>query len=153
MPYRIIKSISGRRGSALTLAGFIFIPIAVSQIIQQPTSRAIALRWLPDWITFGALGWVFLALAGAAFLCGLFSKWLPSRFLGIGYMLAFLPPAFLAIVYFISLCFGLWMSGIVSFAIYAGFASLIYLIGGWEEPRPSPPLTDGQRQMLTGEDR
>ena len=60
-----------------------------------------------------------------------------------------LPAAFLALVYAIALCFGPWMGGLVSFAVYAGFASFIYLVGGWEEPRPSPPMTDSQREMIS----
>lgn len=149
MPHRVIKSIAGKRGSALAIIGFIFVPISLSQIVAQPAERAIALRWLPDWITFGALGWIFMAVTVASLIFGIFSKWLPPRFLAIGYGLAILPPATLAGIYAVALCLNPWMGGAVSFAIFAGYAALIYLVGGWEEPRPSPPLTDEQRQMLT----
>lgn len=150
MPYRVIKSIAGKRGSALAIIGFIFVPISLSQILDQPAERAIALRWLPDWITFGALGWAFMAVTVAALICGLFSRWLPDRFLSVGYGLAILPPAALAGIYAVAFCLHPWMGGAVSFSIYTGYAALIYLVGGWEEPRPSPPLTDEQRQMLGG---
>lgn len=151
MPHRVIKSIAGRRGAALTLLGFIFVPIALSQILAQPTSRMVALQWLPDWITVGLLGWLFMGCAAAALLSGLFSKWLPDRFLSIGYGLAILPPAALAAIYAVAFFLHPWMGGAVAFSIYTGYAALIYLVGGWEEPRPSPPLTDEQRQMLGGQ--
>lgn len=150
MPHRVIKSIAGRRGSALTLFGFTFTPISLSQVVARPDSRAAALQWLPDWITLDLLGWVFMVASVGALICGLFSRWLPHWALAIGYGLAVLPPAILAVVYAVALCITPWAGGGVSFAIYAGYASIIYLISGWEEPRPSPPMTDEQRQMLGG---
>ena len=148
MPHRIIKSIAGRRGSALTAIGFIFVPISLSQIVDQPAERARALQWLPDWVTFGFLGWLFMAVTVAALLCGLFSKWLPSWCLSLGYGLSFVSPVTLAAIYAAAFIVSPWMGGAVSFSVYAGFAGLIWLISGWEEPRPSPPMTDEQRQML-----
>lgn len=148
MPHRVIKSIAGRRGSALTVIGFIFVPIAFSQIGSQPAERARALQWLPDWITIGTLGWIFMAATLVALICGLFSRWLPTWSLSLGYGLAFVPPVTLAAIYAVAFALSPWMGGAVSFSIFAGYAALIYLIAGWEEPRPSPPMTDEQRQML-----
>ena len=151
MPHRLIKSIAGRRGSALTTLGFIFVPISLSQAISTTDTRATALQWLPEWITFSLIGWVFITLSAAVLLCGLFSRWLPAWCLSLGYGLAILPPAILSLIYAVALCLHPWMGGAVSFAIYTGYAALIYLISGWEEPRQSPPLTDEQRQLLGSE--
>lgn len=153
MPHRVIKTIAGRRGSALTLFGFTFTPIALSQVVARPESRTAALQWLPEWITIDVLGWVFMAASLGALFCGLFSQKLPQWCLSLGYGLAVLPPAILAVVYGVALCITPWMGGAVSFAIFAGYTALVYLIAGWEETRPSPPMTDEQRQMLGGEVR
>lgn len=151
MPHRVIKSIAGRRGSALTLFGFTFTPIALSQVVARPESRNVALQWLPDWITLDLLGWIFMVASVGALICGLFSKRLPGWCLSLGYGLAVLPPAILAVVYAVALCITPWMGGAVSLAIFAGYAALIYLISGWEEPRPSPPMTDETRMLLGGD--
>lgn len=157
MPHRVIKTIAGRRGSALTLFGFTFTPVALSQVISRPESRTVALQWLPEWFTLDILGWVFMVASLGALVCGLYSNRLPPRFLSIGYGLAVLPPSILAAVYFTGTCAEslrsgeFWWGGLLSFCLYAGYAALVYLISGWEEPRPSPPMTDGQRQLLGGE--
>lgn len=159
MPHRVIKSIAGRRGSALTLFGFIFTPVALTQVISRPESRAVALQWLPEWITLDILGWVFMVASVGALVCGIFSRRLPHWCLSLGYGLAFLPPAILAVIYLVaffavSAARGeMWWGGILSFHLYVGYTAFVYLISGWEEPRPSPPMTDEQRQFLGGEQR
>lgn len=151
MPHRVIKTIAGRRGSALTLFGFTFTPIAFSQVVARPETRTVALQWMPDWITIDLLGWVFMVASVGALVAGMFSGRLPHWCLSLGYGLAVLPPAILTVVYGVAFCITPWMGGAVSFAIFAGYTSLIYLISGWEETRPSPPMTDEQRKMLGGE--
>lgn len=157
MPHRVIKSIAGRRGSALTLFGFIFTPISLSQVVARPESRTVALQWLPEWITIDLLGWLFMAASVTALFTGVFSRRLPAWCLAVGYGLAILPPAILASIYLVAffavsvMRSEVWWGGMLSFYLYFGYAALVYLISGWEEPRPSPPLTDEQRQFVEGD--
>lgn len=150
MPHRIIKTISGRKGSALVLMSFIFIPISASQVIRRPESRSVALTWLPEWVSFEILGWVFLACSVTAFIIGLISKRVKTSALAIGYGLMILPPTVLAAIYTVAFILGLSPTAYVSAVIFLGYASLVWLISGWDESQPPPPMTDEQRQIMRG---
>lgn len=151
MPHRIIKTISGRKGSALVLLAFIFIPISVSQVGRPPESRGTALSWLPEWVSTDVLGWLFLGCSLTAFAIGLVSKRVPTAALAVGYGLMILPPAILAGIYLVATFLGLSPTSYVSVAIYGGYASLVWLISGWDESRPPPPWTDEQRGIVRGD--
>lgn len=152
MPHRVIKTINGRKGSALVLMSFIFIPICVSQIVHRPESRAVALSWLPEWVSHEFIGWTLLTCALTAFVIGLASKRLKTRGLSIGYGMMILPPAVLAGIYSVSMLLGLSPTAYVSVCIYGGYTGLVWLIAGWDEATPPPPMTDEQRQIAVGGD-
>lgn len=145
MPHRVIKSINGRRGSVLTIMGAIFSLLSVSQILRpDPT-------WMPDWLSYSALGWAFLACSLFALTVGVFSRKLPQRAISHGYAAAFVPPLALAALYILAALVGASPTAYIYAAIFAGYAALVYLISGWEEPPPHHPLTDEQRQIVEGE--
>lgn len=145
MPHRVIKTINGRRGAGLTIAGGMFTLLSVSQILRPDPS------WMPGWLSYSALGWAFLACSAFALTVGLFSKRLPTGALAHGYAAAFIPPLGLAALYTLAALLGASPTAYIYAAIFVGFASFIYLVSGWEEPPPHQPMTDEQRQIVEGD--
>jgi hypothetical protein len=96
------------------------------------------------------LGWIFLACSVTAFIIGLISKRVRTSALALGYGLMILPPATLAVIHGVATGLGLSPTGYVSAAIFLGYASLVWLISGWDESQPPPPMTDEQRQIARG---
>lgn len=149
MPHRIIKTISGRKGSALVLMAFIFIPVSAAQIIRRPESGS-AMSWLPEWLSHGLLGWILLACSFTAFVIGLVSKRAKTSALSVGYGLMMLPPAILAFIYTIATVTGISPMSYVAASVFLGYAALVWLISGWDEATPPPPMTEEQRQIVRG---
>ena len=148
MPHRVIKSIDGRRGGALTIIAGVFLALGASQM-RARSQRSQVLAWLPDWFGNDDLGIALLALAGVALACSLISKW--SKWaLAVGFACAMLAAAGLAAIYGTAAIFGL-IPDVSMAVVFAGFTCLIYSISGWDESRPRPPLTGEQRRILGGE--
>ena len=145
MPHRIIRTINGRRGSVLTIMGAIFTLLSVSQIMRPDP------HWMPGWLSYSALGWAFLTCSAFALIVGVFSRKLPPKAISHGYAAAFVPPVALAAVYTLAAILGASTTAYIYAAIFAGYAALVYLISGWEEPPPHKPMTDEQRQIVEGD--
>ena len=71
MPYRLIKTIDGRRGGFLFMAGLSYILIGIAHIVTTPSvSSDLAFSWIPYFsITANTLGWMWVA-AGIVMLIG-----------------------------------------------------------------------------------
>lgn len=151
MPYRVIKSIDGRRGSVLLTLSLIFLALATSQVFHRPTGRDIALAYLPDWITPALMGIVSYACSIIGLTVALASKKIKSKWLHGAFGLVMIPPSMMALFYFGAFLLGTSPSAYLSFAIYGGFAWLILQISNWDEPRSTPPLTNEQRMILEGD--
>lgn len=149
MPYRIIRSMDGRRGSALALISAMLLVIGWS-FIRPREGRSPVLAWLPDWFTNTTVGWVVLGLAAVALIAGVFSRWWGRWALPIGYGAAMGASSTLAFLYTAG-----WVLGLSApyhmVAIFVAFTTLIWMISGWDESRPHPPMSDRQRRIVSGE--
>lgn len=146
MPHRVIRTISGRRGSVLTIMGATFALVSVWQIMRENPD------WTPHWLSVSAMGWGLLGCSVFAFASGLFSKRLPKGALSHGYAAAFIPPLAYAVLYTLAAILGATPGAFLFAAVFSGFAAIVYLVSGWEEPPPHAPLTDEQRQIVGGGD-
>lgn len=145
MPHRLIKSIDGRRGSVLAIMGAILSLVSVSMIVRPDP------YWVPGWLSYQALGWLFFACSSVAFTVGVCSRLLPKRAIAHGFAAAFVPALGLAALFTLAAILGASPTAYLYAAVFAGYAALVYLISGWEEPRPFAPMTDEQRQIAEGD--
>jgi hypothetical protein len=138
MPYRIIKTVDGRRGSFLVIAGLMFLPISVSYLFVEYGTRAALLAWLPEWVRLWHFGLVFTIASVAGVTIGLLSKRLSPRFVGYGFAAVMVPPTVAAGLALLASLFGATPLGWVTVAFYGGMSALIYLASSWPNPLPTP---------------
>lgn len=139
MPYRAIKTIDGHRGSFLVLAGLLFLPVSVSYVFLETSTRVEVLSWMPDAIRLWHLGLVFTAASLFGTVVGLLSKRLPPRVVGFGYMAVMIPPAFATVIFAVAALLGISTTAWLTVSTYGVIAAMIYLVSAW--PNPTPPPT------------
>lgn len=138
MPHRIIKTIDGRHGAVLVLAGAMFAPVSVSFMFVRNEGRAQVLSWIP-WLELWHLGLVFTVASAAGLIIGLWSKHLPPKVVGWGYLSVMLPPTTIAAVFLIAAILGISPGGWITFCYAAGWSALLYLCSAWPNETPRPP--------------
>lgn len=145
MPHRVIKSIDGRRGGALTLIALLLLLLGGSQI-RPRAGRSESLSWLPEWFGNNELGFVVAGAGALVLLLALVSKKSRHALAG-GYILAFVTLGLLGLLYL-----GTALAGASqTFAyglLFLTLAVLVLYISGWDEERPYPPLTEAQKHVL-----
>lgn len=143
MPRRIIKTIDGRRGAFLVIAGLMFLPVSVSYLFTETAHRASLIAWLPDWVRLWHFGVLFTIASVAGFVIGVISKRVSPRVVGHGFAAIMTPPTVAAGLALLATIFGGAPTGWVSFAYYGGLSALIYLASSWPNPirPPTAPTT------------
>lgn len=156
MPYRYIKSIAGRRGAFLMLAGLMFLPVSVSYIftIVRP-DRVEALDWLPEGIRLWQFGILFTLSGLAAMFIGLWSAKLSAKWISYGFVAALVPPLIASAIELVALSIGeSSITGLFDVVFYLSLVGMIRLASGWPNPLPipaDPPVTGSIPTLRGGE--
>ena len=131
MPYRLIKTIDGRRGGFLFMAGLSYILIGIAHIVTTPSvSSDLAFSWIPYFsITANTLGWMWV-VAGIVMLIGSAFSAVHSRLESVGYVTSLVPPFVWAFIFCGSYLFGN-PYGLRSGVAYVLASILMYYIAGW----------------------
>lgn len=150
MPHRVIKSIDGRHGAVLVLAGAMFLPVSISFTFVRSSDRVQVLSWAP-FIELWHLGLVFTVASVAGLIIGLWSRYLPPKVVGYGYLAVMIPPTSVAAVFLIAAILGISPAGWITVCYAAGWSALLYLCSGWPNEQPEPPLGTGPLSAPPGE--
>lgn len=143
MPHRLVKTIDGRRGGALSIISVVFLAYGWGFLVRP--APAASLVWIPGDNPNGPVGWVLLSLGTLSLILAVFSK--TSKYaLASGYMVAFVAGAGMGVLFGISWSLGILPDPSASI-VFLGFAALILYLSGWDEERPAP-LTGGQRAVI-----
>ena len=131
MPYRLIKTMDGRRGGLLFIAGLSYILIGVANIVTKPSiSLDLAFSWISHpTITATTLGWMWV-VAGVVMLIGGAISAGHSTLESAGYVTSLIPPFVWAFIFCGSYLFGN-PYGLRSGFVYLFVAILMYYIAGW----------------------
>ena len=132
MPYRLIKSIDGRRGGFLTLVGMAWLIIGMVNL-ATPSSRSVDLAF--SWVHFGGaaeLAWVWMLGGLLALLIGLTSASRP-RLETLGFLCILLPPVGWGFIFCVSTLFGN-PYGLRGGVIYLAVAGILLYTSGWANP-------------------
>ena len=132
MPYRLIKTMDGRRGGFLLLAGLSYIAIGISNVMMKPSaSLDLAFAWLPHQFNSKSLGWIWI-LSGLFILIASLVSAKYSKLEATGYVMSLLPPFIWALIFGISHLFGN-PYGIRSGVVYLSISILMYYVAGWPD--------------------
>ena len=141
MPYRIIKTVDGRRGSFLVLAGGMFLPVSTSYLFLDTVDRTAVLSWLPEWIRLWQFGVIFTVASVAGIVIGLLSKRLSPRIVGYGFAAVMIPPTTAGALFLLAALFGITPAGWITAFYYFSLSAMIYLASAWPNPTTTPPAT------------
>ena len=130
MPYRLIKSMDGRRGGFLFLAGIVYMLIGIVNVVSIPSHRMdLIFAWLPNHVSAKSLGWVWI-LAALVMLAGGLLSAAHSKLESAGYVVSLLPPFVWGFIFAGSALFGnpyALRDGLV----YLFMALSMYYTAGW----------------------
>ena len=128
MPYRLIKTIDGRRGGILFIAGLSYILIGGANIVTKPSiSLDLAFSWIHTTAT--TLGWMWV-VAGVVMLIGGAISAGHSTLESAGYVTSLIPPFVWSFIFCGSYLFGN-PYGLRGGVVYLFVAILMYYIAGW----------------------
>lgn len=130
MPYRLIKSMDGRRGGFLFLAGMVYMLIGIVNVVSIPSAKLdLVFAWLPNHVSAKSLGWIWILAALIMVTGGVFSS-KHSKLESAGYVVSLLPPFVWGFVFAGSALFGnpyALRDGLV----YLFMALAMYYTAGW----------------------
>lgn len=133
MPYRLIRSINGRRGGILFLLGLTYFLAGVFYLATPdfpPSDRAFNL--LPEYLNANELGWVWLVAGLWMTPIALFGLKSPG-WEASGFVAAIIPPSVWGFVFYISSLFGNPF-GFREGSIYFILMVVTLYISGWSNP-------------------
>lgn len=143
MPDRYIKSLDSNRGAYLLVGGIAYFFIGLSYVIVPTPGRQAAFTWLPEFITPGTLGILWVAAGAAVTFLALISK----RCVGgqkWAFSLMVLCPSLWVVIFTGATITGVHPYGWVSAVAYAAMASWSLVAAGWDNPRQPPAAITGE---------
>ena len=130
MPYRLIKTIDGRRGGFLLIAALGYVVIGITNVTTKTTVSAdLAFGWLPAHLSSKTLGWVWIAVGVVMLITSLISAG-HSKLESTGYVISLIPPFAWAFVFSTSQLFGN-PYGVRGGVVYFLISILMYYAAGW----------------------
>lgn len=130
MPYRLIKSMDGRRSGFLLIAGLGYVVIGIINVTTKTSMSAdLAFGWLPAHLSSKTLGWVWIIMGLIMTITSLISAG-HSKLESAGYVVSLIPPFIWAFVFATSQLFGN-PYGARGGAVYFLISILMYYVAGW----------------------
>lgn len=130
MPYRLIKTMDGRRSGFLLIAGLGYVVIGIINVTTKTSMSAdLAFAWLPDHLSSKTLGWVWIIMGLIMTITSLISAG-HSKLESAGYVVSLIPPFTWAFVFAASQLFGN-PYGVRDGAVYFLISILMYYAAGW----------------------
>ena len=130
MPYRLIKTMDGRRSGFLLIAGLGYVVIGIINVATKTSmSSDLAFAWLPDHLSSKTLGWVWITIGLTMAITSLVSA-AHSKLESTGYVVSLIPPFIWAFVFIVSQLFGN-PYGAREGAVYFLISILMYYAAGW----------------------
>lgn len=130
MPYRLIKTMDGRRGGFLFLSGVSYVVIGIVNVTTKISTAAdLAFGWLPAHLSSATLGLVWIIMGLIMAITGLISAG-HSKLESAGYVVSLIPPFTWAFVFSTSQLFGN-PYGVREGTIYFVISILMYYAAGW----------------------
>lgn len=130
MPYRLIKTMDGRRGGFLFLAGMVYMLIGLANVVSKPSARLdLIFAWLPAHASARSLGWIWIIAALVMLCAGIFSVG-HSKLEATGYVVSLLPPFMWGFIFSGSALFGNPYA-IRDGLVYLFMSLSMYYTAGW----------------------
>lgn len=130
MPYRLIKTMDGRRSGFLLIAGLGYVVIGIVNVTTKTSMTAdLAFEWLPAHLSSKTLGWLWILLGVVMSSTSLISAG-HSKLESTGYVVSLIPPFTCAFVFSTSQLFGN-PYGVRGGAVYFLISILMYYAAGW----------------------
>ena len=130
MPYRLIKTVDGRRGGFLFLASLSYISIGVANVITIPSPAVdLAFAWVPYRINGPTLGWLWIIVGLFMAVSGIISAG-HSKLEAFGYVSSLIPPFIWAFIFCGSYLFGN-PYGLRGGVVYLFLSIAMFYIAGW----------------------
>ena len=106
MPYRLIKTMDGRRGGFLLLSGLGYVVVGISNVTTKTSTAAdLAFAWLPSHLSSKTPGWSWIIIGLVMLTTSLISV-KHSKLESAGYVVSLMPPFTWAFVFSTSQLFG-----------------------------------------------
>lgn len=130
MPYRLIKTMDGRRSGFLLIAALGYVANGISNVTTKTSTAAdLAFAWLPAYLSSKTLGWVWITLGVVMLITSLISAG-HSKLESTGYVVSLIPPFTWAFVFATSQLFGN-PYGVRGGVVYFLISVLMYYAAGW----------------------
>ena len=134
MPYHFIKSVEGKRGSTLFIAGFLFLIIGALNIWTPASDVSdAAFAWLPTHMDANDLGWAWIVGGAITIYIALRSKSHPNWEV-VGFAIGIIIPFIWAFIFSASVLFGN-PYGFRGGAPYYFISIMMWHVSGWADPR------------------
>lgn len=148
MPERFIKTLDGKRGAFLLVGGIAYLFIGLSYVVTSTPSREAAFQWLPQVLTPGLLGYLWVMCGVWTAVVALVSRH-HERWENAAFASLMLCPMSWVVIYTGASVFGTHPHGWVSAVAYGLMATWVWVVSGWDNPHP--PMT-GPLKVLRGAD-
>lgn len=135
MPERVIKTLDGKRGAFLLVGGLVYTLIGLSYIIVETHGRVVAFAWLPVLSPY-MLGWVWLLLGVSVAVFALVSR-SHTRLEPFAFGALMVCPVPNALIFGAASIIGASRTGWISATLYALIILWVWIVAGWENPRPT----------------
>lgn len=130
MPYRLIKTMDGRRSGFLLIAGLGYVVVGIINVTTKTSMAADrAFAWLPDHLSSKTLGLVWITMGLTMVITSLVSA-AHSKLESTGYVVSLIPPFIWAFVFIASQLFGN-PYGARGGSVYFLISILMYYAAGW----------------------
>lgn len=149
MPERFITTLDGKRGSFLLLAGVFYVLIGLTYEVVNTPSRSAAFLWLPESITPQVLGLVWILGGSTAILIAVVSRSAP-QIERVAFAALMFCPLLWTVIFMGSTLVGTHPNGWLSGIMYSFFASIVWVVSGWDNP--TPPHTGPLRTLRSMDD-
>lgn len=128
MPYRLIKTMDGRRGGFLFLASLSYVAIGLANVITKPSHAVdLAFAWIR--ISGPVLGWLWIIVGLFMAVTSLISAG-HSKLEAFGYVSSLVPPFIWAFIFCGSYLFGN-PYGLRGGVVYLFLSIVMFYIAGW----------------------
>lgn len=133
MPYRLIRTIDGKRGGILLISGLHYILIGLTNILtSESRSLDLAFQWLPAHLNANELGWLWIVSGVLQVAASLFPRKCQACE-SAGFVSAIVTASLWSLIFLISTVFGN-PYGARGGVAYGLVAVLMYYVTSWPNP-------------------